>query len=99
MAISVLLVNTLIGLTLGSVVGYYGGVLDLIFDRVVEIISSIPFLTVLTLITLRFGSALWVIVIAFTATGWIGSYGTGRMQFYRFKNREYVLAARTLGCF
>ena len=97
MALAVLIVNTAVGLTLGSIIGYYGGVVDLIFDRIVEIISAIPFMSVLTLLTLRFGSALWVILIAFTATGWIGSYGTGRMQFYRFKNREYVLAARTLG--
>ncbi|MBN2268762.1 MAG: ABC transporter permease [Acholeplasmataceae bacterium] len=97
MAISVLIINSIVGLILGAIAGYYGGILDLIFDRFVEIISSIPFLSVLTLLILRFGSALWVIVLAFTATGWIGSYGTGRMQFYRFKNREYVLAARTLG--
>lgn len=97
MAVAVLLINTIVGLTLGSIVGYYGGVLDLLFDRFVEIISSVPFMTVLMLLTLRFGNAMWVIIVAFTATGWIGSYGTGRMQFYRFKNREYVLAARTLG--
>lgn len=97
MAFWVTLINAVIGLTIGSIVGYYGGVLDLLFDRFVEIVSSIPFLAVLTLLVLRFGSAEWVIVIAFTATGWIGSYGTGRLQFYRFKNREYVLAARTLG--
>lgn len=97
MALLVVIINATIGLTIGSIVGYYGGVLDLLFDRFVEIISSIPFLSVLVLITLRFGTDLWVILLAFTATGWIGSYGTGRMQFYRFKNREYVLAARTLG--
>lgn len=97
MALSVLIVNTIVGLTIGSIVGYYGGILDLIFDRFVEILSSIPFLSVLTLLTIRFGSALWVILLAFTVTGWLGAYGTGRMQFYRFKNREYVLAARTLG--
>ena len=97
MAFFVTLINAVIGITIGSIVGYYGGVLDLIFDRVVEIISSIPFLVVLTLLVLRYGSKYWVIIIAFTATGWISSYYTGRMQFYRFKNREYVLAARTLG--
>ncbi|MEN9819287.1 MAG: Oligopeptide transport system permease protein OppC [Bacillota bacterium] len=97
MALLVVVINAVIGLTIGSVVGYYGGVLDLLFDRFVEIIASIPFLSVLTLLTLRFGNELWVIVFAFTATGWLGSYGTGRLQFYRFKNREYVLAARTLG--
>jgi oligopeptide transport system permease protein len=97
MALLVVIINALVGLTLGSLVGYYGGILDLLFDRFVEIVASIPFLSVLTLLTLRFGSELWVIIFAFTATGWLGSYGTGRLQFYRFKNREYVLAARTLG--
>lgn len=97
MAVSVLIVNTTVGLFFGSIAGYYGGVVDLIFDRFVEIISSIPFLPVLTLLTLRFGTAAWVVVLAFTFTGWVGSYRTGRMQFYRFKNREYALAAKTLG--
>ena len=97
MAVAVLAINYTVGLTIGAIVGYYGGVLDLLFDRLVEIVLSIPFLSLLMLLTLRFGSAMWVIVVAFTATGWIGPYGTGRLQFYRFKNREYVLAARTLG--
>ncbi len=97
MAVAVLIINYTIGLTVGAIVGYYGGILDLLFDRLVEIITSIPFLSVLMLLTLRFGTKMWVIVLAFTATGWIGPYSTGRLQFYRFKNREYVLAARTLG--
>ncbi len=97
MALAVIVINTVVGLTVGAIAGYYGGALDLMLDRFVEIVSSIPFLSVLTLLTLRYGQELWVIVFAFTATGWIGSYKTGRMQFYRFKNREYVFAARTLG--
>lgn len=97
MAVSVIIINTVVGLTLGAIAGYHGGALDLLMDRIVEIISSIPFLSVLTLLTLRYGSGPLIIILAFTATGWIGSYRTGRMQFYRFKNREYVFAARTLG--
>ena len=97
MAISVLIVNSTIGLILGAIAGYYGGLVDLIFDRFVEVISSIPFLPVLTLLTLRYGTATWVVVLAFTLTGWVSMYRTGRMQFYRFKNREYALAAKTLG--
>ena len=97
MAISVLTVNSTIGLILGAIAGYYGGLVDLIFDRFVEVISSIPFLPVLTLLTLRYGTATWVVVLAFTLTGWVSMYRTGRMQFYRFKNREYALAAKTLG--
>lgn len=97
MAISVVIINSIVGLTLGAISGYYGGTFDLIFDRFVEILGGIPFMAVLTLLIIRYGSTLGVIVIAFTLTGWIGSYAMSRMQFYRFKNREYILAARTLG--
>ncbi len=96
-ALIVVITNAVVGLTVGAIAGYYGGTFDLIFDRFVDILSSIPFLAVLTILIARFGSQIWVIIIAFTATGWIGSYGSGRIQFYRFKNREYVLAAKTLG--
>lgn len=97
MALSIVVINAIIGLTLGALAGYYGGTFDLIFDRFVDILAGIPFMAVLTLLVIRYGSQLWVIVIAFTLTGWIGSYSMARMQFYRFKNREYILAARTLG--
>lgn len=97
MALAVVSINAIIGLTIGSIAGYYGGAFDLIMDRIVEIVSAIPFLSVLILLTIRFGSSVWIIILAFTATGWILHYRTGRMQFYRFKNREYVFAARTLG--
>lgn len=97
LAIVVVVANATVGLILGAIAGYYGGTFDLIFDRFVDILSSIPFLAVLTILVARYGSPLWVIFVAFTVTGWIGSYGSGRIQFYRFKNREYVLAAKTLG--
>lgn len=96
-AVVVVIINAVIGLILGAIAGYYGGTFDLIFDRFVDIISSVPFLAVITILIARFGSELWVIILAFTMTGWIGSYGSTRIQFYRFKNREYVLAAKTLG--
>ncbi len=97
MAISVIVVNAFIGLLLGAIAGYYGGAVDLMMDRLVEILASIPLLSVITLMILRYGTSMFIVIIAFTLTGWIGNYGTARMQFYRFKNREYVLAARTLG--
>lgn len=95
-ALLVVVINAVVGLVLGSIAGYYGGTFDLIFDRFVDILGSIPFLAVLTILIARFGSPIWVIILAFTVTGWLGSYGSGRIQFYRFKSREYVLAAKTL---
>lgn len=97
MALAIVVINTAVGLTIGAIAGYYGGLFDLLFDRFVEILGGIPFLAVLTLLIIRFGSTTWIIIIAFTVTGWMGAYRTSRMQFYRFKNREYILAARTLG--
>ena len=96
-ALLVVTINSIVGLTVGAIAGYYGGKFDLIFDRFVDVLSSIPFLAVLTILIARFGFKIWVIILAFTATGWIGSYGSSRIQFYRFKNREYVFAAKTLG--
>jgi oligopeptide transport system permease protein len=97
LAITVTSINLMIGLFLGSIAGYYGGLYDLLFDRLIDILANIPFLAILTLLILRFGSTYWIVIIAFVATGWIGSYGATRAQFYRYKLREYVLAARTLG--
>ena len=82
---------------LGSISGYYGGTVDLVMERVSEILAGLPFLAILTLLLLRFGNSPFVVVLAFTMTGWLGISALTRSQFYRYKNREYVLAARTLG--
>lgn len=95
----VVIVNFIVGVIYGSIAGYYGGRTDLIMERISEILGSIPTMIVITLLKYHMGSTSQAIVlfIAFFATGWIGMAGTTRMQFYRFKNQEYVLAARTLG--
>ena len=92
-------VNFIVGVIWGSISGYSGGKIDLFMERFAEILGSVPTMIVITLLKYHMGSASQVLVlfIAFFATGWIGMAGTTRMQFYRFKNQEYVLAARTLG--
>jgi len=97
MALTVSIINVIIGVTIGSIVGYYGATLDIIFERIVEILSNVPFLVIITLLLLRYGSGLPIIVFAFVSTGWIGAYSATRVQTYRYKNREYVLAARSYG--
>ena len=91
--------NFIVGVIWGSISGYYGGKIDLFMERFAEILGSVPTIIVITLLKYHMGSASQVLVllIAFFATGWIGMAGRTRMQFYRFKNQEYVLAARTLG--
>lgn len=97
LAVVVTVVSMIVGILLGSIMGYYGGTLDILFERFVDIIGNLPFLVILTLLVLRYGSGFGVIIFAFTFNRWIGFYGTTRIQFYRYKNREYVLAARSYG--
>lgn len=98
-AIAVAVVNMIVGALYGSVEGYYGGKIDLTMERISDILSAVPMMIVITLLKLHMGGSSHIIVLflTFFLTGWIGMAGTTRMQFYRFKNQEYVLAARTLG--
>jgi oligopeptide transport system permease protein len=84
----------------GAVEGYYGGWVDLILERISDILVDVPFIVVATLFQLHLSAKVGVIpslIFAFVLTGWIGMASRTRTQFYRFKGQEYVLAARTLG--
>lgn len=98
-AIVVAVSNLFVGAIYGAVTGYYGGRLDLVMERITDILGAIPSMVVITLLKLHMGgsSQALVLFISFFLTGWIGMGGRTRMQFYRFKNQEYVLSARTLG--
>ena len=98
-AIVVAIVNMIVGAIYGALEGYYGGKVDIILERIVEILSAVPFMIVITLMKyhMEHTPQALILFIAFFATGWIGMSGLVRMQFYRFKNQEYVLASRTLG--
>ena len=98
LAVIVSSVNLFVGAIYGSIEGYYGGKLDIMMERFVELLSSIPFMIVITLLKYHLNAShILILFIAFFLTGWTGMAGRTRMQFYRFKNQEYVLVARTLG--
>lgn len=97
LAVVITVINMIIGMILGSIMGYYGGAADILFERFVDILGNLPFMVILTLLVLRFGTGFGIIIFAFVFNGWIRFYGTTRVQFYRYKNREYVLAARSCG--
>ncbi len=85
------------GVIWGSISGYFGGNVDLIMERITDILGRIPFMVLMTLLILHWGSSLPMFVAALCMTGWIGTASLTRTQFYRFRGREYVLASRTLG--
>lgn len=99
-ALAISLINLTIGAIYGAIEGYYGGAADMVMERISDILAGVPFMVVVTLFKLHIADKVGTIVtllFAFVLTGWIGMAGTVRMQFYRYKNQEYVLAARTLG--
>ena len=95
----VAVVNFIVGVIWGSIAGYFGGKVDLFMERFTDILGAVPTMIVITLLKYHMGASSHMIAlfITFFATGWIGMASTTRMQFYRYKNQEYVLAARTLG--
>lgn len=99
-AICVSVINFLIGAVYGAIEGYYGGAVDLTLERISDVLSGVPFIVVATLFQLHLAAKLGPVpclLFAYVVTGWIGTASSVRTQFYRFKNQEYVMAARTLG--
>lgn len=99
-AIVVSAINLTIGAIYGAVQGYYGGTIDLVLDRICDILVGVPFIVVATLFQLHLAPRVGVVpsfLFAYVSTGWIGMAALTRKQFYRFKGQEFVLAARTLG--
>ena len=98
LAIIVATINLFVGAIYGAIEGYYGGAVDLIMERFCDILGAIPFMIVISLLKYHLHvSHIIILFISFFLTGWMGMAGRTRMQFYRFKNQEYVLVARTLG--
>ncbi len=99
-AVCVSVINFLIGAAYGAVEGYYGGTTDIVLSRVTDILSGVPFIVVATLFQIHLAKQVGAIpslLFAYVLTGWISTASRVRTQFYRFKNQEYVMAARTLG--
>ncbi|MBQ8320412.1 MAG: ABC transporter permease [Clostridia bacterium] len=100
LALGVAALNLIIGAVYGAVEGYFGGKTDLIMERIADVLSGVPFTVVVTLFSYHLAAKVGVVVsflFAFLTTGWISTAALTRKQFYRFKNREYIMAARTLG--
>ncbi len=89
--------STLIGIAAGAVQGFFGGWLDLIFQRIIEIWSSTPSLYVIIIMFAILGRSFWLLVILLVLFSWTALVGVVRAEFLRARNLEYVRAARALG--
>jgi len=92
-----LLVNYILGIGIGSAMGFWGGKFDLIFQRIIEIWSNIPFLYVIIIISSIMIPNFLMLVLIMAFFGWVGMTWTMRTVTYKEREREYVLAARAMG--
>ncbi len=92
-----LVTNYAIGVSIGSAMGFWGGKFDLIFQRIIEIWSNVPFLYVIIIISSIVVPNFLMLILIMAIFGWIGITWTMRTVTYKERSREYVLAARALG--
>ncbi|MBL3198978.1 ABC transporter permease, partial [Klebsiella pneumoniae] len=90
-------IDLVIGVAYGGISAFYGGRVDNIMQRIMEIINGIPYLIIVILMVIIMGSGIWSITLAMAITGWIGMSRIVRGQILKLKNQEYVLSSRTLG--
>ena len=88
---------TLIGIFAGAIQGYFGGLTDLIFQRIIEIWGSTPSLYVIIIMFAILGRSFWLLVILMILFSWTALVGVVRAEFLRARNLEYVRAAKALG--
>lgn len=90
-------VSAAIGITAGAVQGYFGGWVDLAFQRFLEIWSSIPYLYVLIIISSVLVPGFWTLLGVLLLFQWVSLVGVVRAEFLRGRNFEYITAAKALG--
>ena len=88
---------SIIGVAAGAVQGFFGGWLDLIFQRLIEIWSATPSLYVIIIMFAILGRSFWLLVFLMVLFSWTSLVGVVRAEFLRARNLEYVRAARALG--
>ncbi|MCK9573847.1 MAG: ABC transporter permease [Candidatus Omnitrophica bacterium] len=90
-------IATIIGIILGSLAGYYGKLIDSLIMRLVDIMLSVPtFFLLLTIIAIV-GPSIWIVMFVIGLTGWMSIARLVRAEFLTLKEREFVLAARSIG--
>ena len=92
-----LVVSYLIGVSIGAAMGYFGGLFDLLFQRIIVIWSNIPFLYVIMIISSIMIPNFFTLIAIILVFGWIQMTWYMRTVTYKEKAREYVMAAKALG--
>ncbi len=86
-----------IGIAVGGAMGYFGGKFDLLFQRIIEIWSSLPMLFVIIIISSIIRPTFFLLIFIYILVNWIGMTYPMRAEFYREKAKDYVAAALSMG--
>ena len=90
-------IGVVIGVVTGAIQGYFGGRIDLVFQRFIEIWGSMPELYLLLIFASLFEPGVLILLVILSLFGWMGLSDSVRAEFLRNRNLEYVTAARALG--
>ena len=90
-------VSATIGILVGAVAGYLGGRVDAVLMRFVDIMYSLPYMFFVIILVTVLGKQLWLIFVALGAVGWLTTARIVRGQVLSLKEREFVMAARSVG--
>lgn len=90
-------ISVLIGIVLGALAGYYGGVVDSIVMRFVDLMLCFPSMFLILAVIAFVGPSIWNVMAVIGLTGWMGVCRLVRAEFLTLRERDYVVAARALG--
>ncbi|WP_407668028.1 ABC transporter permease [Paenibacillus wulumuqiensis] len=94
---SAALIDLIIGIIYGAVMGYKGGRVDEVMNKISEILYSIPYLLIVILLLVVMEPGLTTIIFALAVTGWVTMSWIVRGEIMQLKNRDFILAARSMG--
>ena len=90
-------IDMLIGTSYGLISGYFGGAVDNVLQRFIEIAGSVPTLVIISILAIFMEKGIGLVIASLLITEWIGMSKIARAECLKLKDREYVLASRTLG--
>ncbi len=96
-AFAAVFINLIIGMIYGGISGYFGGIVDNIMMRIVEVVNGIPYLIVVVLLMMVLPKGIFTMVVTYATVGWTGMARLVRGQCLALKNQEFVVASEAMG--
>ena len=90
-------ISGIIGISIGAIQGYFGGFIDLIGQRIIEIFSGLPILYIFMILSSFTQPNFWTLLIIMLIFNWMGFVGYIRAEFFKARHQEYIYAAQAMG--